>query len=150
MKRLYRSSTNKIFAGIIGGIGEYLNTGVRNILELAFSEVNFDTNSRREERCVPFVVRERRSNDEFGQNLLALREAKKWLISALRLLGVVHRLRLVRQVLKSSHFFASKSGSNMIPYPLSNYFKVALACDSLGYRSCSWTCCLCNCNFHSA
>lgn len=25
MKKLYRSDTNKIFAGIIGGIGEYLN-----------------------------------------------------------------------------------------------------------------------------
>lgn len=25
MKKLYRSDTNKIFAGIIGGIGEYFN-----------------------------------------------------------------------------------------------------------------------------
>jgi len=25
MKRLYRSNTNKIFAGVIGGVGEYFN-----------------------------------------------------------------------------------------------------------------------------
>ena len=35
------------------------------------------------------------SNDEFGQNSFAQREAKKWLISSLRLLGVAHGLRLV-------------------------------------------------------
>jgi len=50
----------------------------------------------------------------------ARREEKKWLISSLRLLGVAHRLHLVRQALKSSHFFSSQedSRSNSMPHYL--------------------------------
>lgn len=40
------------------------------------------------------------------------REAKKWLISALCLLCVAQRLRLVRQALKLSHFF--EDGANLL------------------------------------
>jgi len=50
-------------------------------------------------------------NAESFQNSRARREEKKWLISSLRLLGVAHRLRLLQQALKSSHFFSSQCDS---------------------------------------
>jgi len=35
MKRLYKSNTNKVFAGVIGGIGEYFNIDP-TLLRLAY------------------------------------------------------------------------------------------------------------------
>lgn len=35
MKRLYRSTTNRYFAGVLGGLGEYFNVDA-NILRLIF------------------------------------------------------------------------------------------------------------------
>ena len=60
-------------------------------------------------------------NEEDCLNSPALREAKKWLISALRLRRRIQRIQPPRRILNSSHFLASKFDYNIVLPPLECY-----------------------------